>query len=175
MRAVLLTAVLAGIHAGPGMAHGPCGICLSPTFGTPGTEVAIRHRPAYWIIWNGAGLPQDGALRPVHRKDARTIELVRCSGAPRTSVPVLLCPARRNLSFVVPEVPPGRYPVVIYDGSENGFHYTWDLFRVTAEDHSGGFHLRAPLLPLLAGAVLLLLVGAYGARRSISHSSPSRR
>jgi hypothetical protein len=173
IRAVVTAAVVAGISVPPALAHGPCGICLSPTSGPPGTEVTIRHTPAYWIIWNGRGLPQDGALRPVHRRHARTIELVRCSQAPPGSAPVLLCPARENVTFNVPRVPAGSYPVVIYDGTESGFHYTFDLFRVTAEDESSDVHLQPALL---AGAALLLLLmaGAYGARRSIAHASASR-
>jgi hypothetical protein len=161
LRAVTASVIAAGIFVAAAPAHGPCGICLSPTSGPPGTEVTTQHGTAYWIIWNGRGLPQDGALRPVYRRGIPTIELVK------------LAAARDSVSFRVPAVRPGRYPVVIYDGSENGFHYTWDFFRVTAEDESG-FHLRIALLA--AGAtVLLLLAGAYGARRSMSQPSPSRR
>jgi hypothetical protein len=36
------------------------------------------------------------------------------------------------IRFVVPEVLPGKFLVVIYDGSEGGHHYTWDTFTVTA-------------------------------------------
>jgi hypothetical protein len=136
------------------------------------TDVSIRHTTAYWIIWNGPGDPQDRVLRPVYRSDAKTIELVRCSEAPPNSAPILLCPARRNVEFTVPDVPPGTYPVVIYDGSESGGHYTWDFFRVTGKEETGA-HLQ---IALLAGAAFLLLVAAaYGARRSISQASPSRR
>jgi hypothetical protein len=39
---------------------------------------------------------------------------------------------RTRLSFDVPDVPPGKYLVVVYDGSESGLHYTWETFRVTA-------------------------------------------
>jgi hypothetical protein len=140
--------------------------------GPPGTEVTTRHTTAYWIVWNGRGGFGDRVLRPRYRRDARTIDLVRCSQAPPGSYPVLLCPVRRNVKFTIPRVPEGTYPVLIYDGSESGGHYTWDLFRVTAEDESG-FHLRLALLA--GGATLLLLAAAYGARRSMSQPSPSRR
>jgi hypothetical protein len=160
LRAILSSVVAAGIFVAAAPAHGPCGTCLSPMSGPPGTKVTTQQTTAYRIIWNGRGLPQDGALRPVYRRAVPTIELVK------------LAAARKDVSFRVPAARPGSYPVVIYDGSENGFHYTWDLFRVTAKDESG-FHLRAALLA--AGAVLLLLSGAYGAKRSMSQPSPSRR
>ncbi|HEV2712999.1 MAG TPA: hypothetical protein VGU26_07870 [Gaiellaceae bacterium] len=172
MRAVALVAAVTALVLSPAAgAHGPCGTCLDPLSGPPGTEVTIRNTPAYWVIWNGPGLPQDGALRPRYRPDAPRIELVRCSAAPPNSSPVLLCPARRNVRFIAPDVRRGSYPVVIYDGSENGFHYTWDLFRVT-EDAGSFPRMYAVLVTLLAAALTLLV---YGARRSISHASPSRR
>jgi hypothetical protein len=172
LRAVLASALAAGTFAAWASAHGPCGTCLSPMSGPPGTEVTTEHTTAYWIIWNGRGDPQDRVLGPLYRRDAKTTDLVRCGNAPPGSSPVLLCPVRRSLKFTVPNVPPGRYPVVIYDGSEGGGHYTFDVFRVTRDDESG-FHLRVALVA--GGATLLLLVGAYGARRSMSQPSPSRR
>jgi hypothetical protein len=30
----------------------------------------------------------------------------------------------------VPNVLLGKYLIIVYDGSENGFHYTWELFTV---------------------------------------------
>jgi hypothetical protein len=170
-RVLVAAAVVAGLYVAPASAHGPCGICLKPASGPPGTKVRISHTSAYWVIWNGRGLPQDGALRPLHRGNARTIELVRCRQAPPGSDPVLLCPARRDVSFTVPQVASGSYPVVIYDGTESGFHYTFDVFRVTS-NAGRGFPLR---LALFAGAALLLLAVAYGARRSITQASRSRR
>jgi hypothetical protein len=167
MRAAFAGLVVALVLAASAEAHGPCGSCLSRTSGPPKTRVTVRTT-AYWIIWNGTGLPQDGALGPVHRRDERTIELVRCRQAPPDSVPVLLCPARRDVSFVVPDVPPGPYPVVIYDGSEGGFHYTWDLFRVTAVDETD-HHLY---VALLAGGFLLLIAVTHGARRVLVQRSP---
>jgi hypothetical protein len=48
---------------------------------------------------------------------------------------VLLAPAaalahNRCERSRVPRVPPGTYPVVMYDGSEGGTHYVWELIRV---------------------------------------------
>ncbi len=36
----------------------------------------------------------------------------------------------RPATFRVPEVPPGVYLMLIYDGSEGGSHSTWDYFHV---------------------------------------------
>jgi hypothetical protein len=172
LRALVASVLVAGLFVAPALAHGPCGGCLSRASGPPGTTVTVTHTTAYWIIWNGPVDPQDRVLRPVYRRDAGTMDLVRCRGAPPGSSPVLLCPIRRNVEFTVPDVAKGTYAVVIYDGSEGGGHYTWALFRVTVEDESG-FDLRMALLA--GGATLLLLVGAYGARRSITQASRSRR
>ena len=161
LRGVLACVAAAGVFAPAAVAHGPCGICLSRISGPPGTKVTAQHTTAYRIVWNGSGLPQDGALRPLYRRGQPTVELVE------------LAVPRESVSFRVPAAAPGRHPVVIYDGSENGFHYTFDVFRVIRDDEESSFHLR---VALLAGvATLLLLAAAYGARRSMSQSSPSRR
>jgi hypothetical protein len=103
------------------------------------------------VVWNGGGLPHDGSLRPAYRPRAETIELVRHE----------VRAARRGIRFTVPDVPPGSYPVVIYDGSEAGFHYTWDPFRVTAGDGGANW---PPVAGAAAAAAALFLV-VYGARR----------
>jgi hypothetical protein len=144
--------------------HGPCGMCLRPSSGPPGTKVTITHTTAYWVVWNGRGLPQDGSLRPHYRPRAETIDLVRYElppAATATPDPDVLPAARRNVRFTVPAVPAGSYPVVIYDGTEGGEHYTWDPFRVTVDE--GGTNWPA-IAGAAAAAVVLFLV-AYGARR----------
>ncbi len=73
------------------------------------------------------------------------------------------------MRFRVPDVSPGRYEVKIYDGSEEGQHYTWDFFRVTPKS-SVPWGLLFALVAVLISAMLL-----YGARRSMFQSSPSRR
>jgi hypothetical protein len=40
--------------------------------------------------------------------------------------------SRRRLEFEAPDAPPGTYLVVVYDGGGNGFHYTWEFFRLLA-------------------------------------------
>jgi len=146
------------------LAHGPCGSCLSRWSGPPGTEVTVTNTTAYWIVWNGRGLPQDGALRPRYRPRSPTIDLVRYELSPASTEgldPGVVSVARRNVRFQVPEVDEGTYPVVIYDGSEGGVHYTWDLFRVTAAGEGTSSRWGVVLV-----AAALVCVGAlYLARR----------
>jgi hypothetical protein len=102
-------------------AHGPCirnvqmQSCLIPSSGLPGTHVRIVGL-AYRVVWN-----QDVAFagdRDRYRPGSKTITLLK------------LRHARQRVEFQVPKVVPGVYAVVIYDGAEDGAHYTWGLFRV---------------------------------------------
>jgi len=48
----------------------------------------------------------------------------------------------RGVRFRVPDTGAGTYLVATFDGSEGGFHYTWDFFRVSAEKESrAAYHL----------------------------------
>ena len=110
-------------------AHGPCSVtgpCLEPTSGPPGEEVTVVGTVAYRVVWNEAvdymGSPSNRASVPAIPRTERLV-----NGYQKVI---------RGLTFTVPDVPPGRYPVVIYDGSEGGAHYTWDYFNVTAPSES---------------------------------------
>jgi hypothetical protein len=74
-------------------------------------------------------------------------------------------------SFQVPATAPGRYLVLMYDGTEGGVHYSWDYITVrpgsssasstgptvvtTATAHQGG--RGVPVLAVLSAALLALL------------------
>lgn len=83
---------------------------------------------------------------------------------------------RAPLSFTVPDATPGRYLVVIYNGSESGFHYTWDFYTVTAptpaqadEDSGTGWW---PIAAAIIALLMSLVAGIWVARRwSIERSS----
>ena len=100
------------------------------------------------------------------RYDART-KYVRLA---RIVVLVNLSRAQEGVRFVVPDVEPGTYPVAIYDGAEEGGHYTWDLFTVTEPDPaSRAWTWIVPLL--VVGFVGVILI----ARRAIQLPVGGRR
>jgi hypothetical protein len=149
--------------ASPALAHNRCA-CLSRTSGLVKTELTISlGYTAYRVVWNGRGLPGHADLNGSRRRGVSMIELVH------------LPQPRSGVRFRVPRVPPGTYPVVIYDGSEGGTHYVWELFRVGREapsvSNSDGawpdwtwFLIAMTALGLLAGLIL----------RSPKHRSASR-
>lgn len=147
-----VTALLAVSEA---QAHGPCR-CFRPDSGSPGTEVIIEQTNAFRVVWNERGDSLDRLYAEYYSPEAPSILLFR-SAQPQ-----------KNVRFRVPDVPVGRYVVKVYDGSEGRQHYTWAFFEVS----------RASRLPwvvmAVAGAIVALLL-IYGARRSMTQSSPSRR
>jgi hypothetical protein len=83
------------------------------------------------VVWNprpytmglgAAGQARDcdtmcAANLPIYHRDLPTLVLAE-SQQPEIA------------TFKVPEVPPGRYVLAIYDGFEHRFHYTWQIFTV---------------------------------------------
>lgn len=110
----------------PAVAHGPCH-CLSPKAAAPGTTVQVpASYGAVEVLWNpnprdlsNPALVGSRWARSFH-SDRRTISLARQKkpGA---------------ISFELPQVPEGKYLVVIFDLSEGGprHHYTWDTLTIT--------------------------------------------
>jgi len=41
--------------------------------------------------------------------------------------------APNGFSFRVPAADPGRYLLLVYDGTEGGGHYTWEFVRVSGD------------------------------------------
>lgn len=179
---VLAALALVGLWpAQAARAHGPCG-CLDPVVYSEAiagkdTKISVSSPAytAYKVIFNPR--PRDFGIAPdylasAYLADAPTVTVL---SRPRTK-PV------RNWSFPVPDVPPGVYLVLIFDGSEAGFHSTWDYTHVggpasplrrtrppTAastprrrpEQHDD---IRGTLLAALAAGVALGVLGsvAYG-------------
>jgi hypothetical protein len=118
---VVMALVALGLEGTAASAHGPCG-CL-PRTAYPGDAVVTNNVFVFRAVWNPTradiyyGQP---ALIAAH-----------VDGAPRI---VLLNrdrkDARERARLLVPEVPTGRYLVLLYDGSEGGAHYTWDSMTV---------------------------------------------
>jgi hypothetical protein len=127
-----LIALLVGVPEAS--AHGPCG-CTGPAFeGEEGVEVEavpgdrlIIMQPAIEIVWNP--VPEDLRIDPPP-------ELADDHVADIGSVPLARGPKPKHHVVSVPDVPDGRYLVVMYDGSEGGDHYTWDHVRVTTSQSS---------------------------------------
>jgi hypothetical protein len=64
----------------------------------------------------------------------------------------------------IPEVPAGRYLMVMYDGSEGGDHYTWDHVRV-ARDENGND--SSWWLPAVAGGLAISAALCIAVYRSV--------
>jgi hypothetical protein len=109
----------------PAHAHGPCH-CLSPIPAYPGQRVTVpTSYRVIKVVWNpdpttlsneALMLLPDGRF---YHPERRTITLFASHKI------------RRGAKVNVPHgVLPGRYLLVIFDGSEDGTHYTWDVLRV---------------------------------------------
>ena len=131
------------LAAPPTLAH-RCDGCFNTRSGPPGTVVVIWR--AYRVEWNGPEVsPQGPSLGPYH-PHRRTLTLLSRSEP------------RRNLRVRVPDVRPGVYSLIAYDGSEGGEHYMWTTFRVQPSSRKS----LAPTgqlvaLPVALGVTLLVL------------------
>lgn len=139
---LVLSLVLAITALGilPVFAHGPCGAvgssCLEPNKGPPGTVVTTGDLQGVLALWNPR--PNVLALGAPGTSKACDIECARAKPIYHLDQPIVVLDqaARRSrLSFVVPDASVGRYVVVVYDESEGGRHYTWNIFRVTLESN----------------------------------------
>ena len=115
--ALLVTAV-------PAVAHGPCG-CIKPASATPGEQLASTY-PTIKIIWNP--VPADLLIGPDY------LGRDHIDGQPRVVLQEQPQPALA--SFQVPATAPGRYLVLLYDGTEGGAHYSWDYITVRSGPRS---------------------------------------
>lgn len=135
-----LLAVLLPIS--PAVAH-RCDNCFEPTTGPPGTVVTAAR--SYRVTWN-----QDHhyTYKTLYQSKAPTLELF---SAPEP---------RRDVTFIVPDVPPGRYALSAYDGSEGGGHYVYTAFRVTPRSSSLPSTGPSSLAWMIASGLAGLLLGA---------------
>ena len=172
-----LVACAAATGAETVVAHGPCR-CLSPASGPPGTTVNT-NAAGYKVVFN----PNQTDL-PI---GPQSLWREHRPGLPSTVVfqkayRYADLPLRDPVAFEVPQAPPGRYLVSIYDGSEGGSHYTWEYFRVTerrvgppatrasatsppATAEAPGPSLLASVIVGVAALLVGLVLGAGGARR----------
>jgi len=153
LRAAAGSASVALLLAGTAGAHGPCG-CL-PRTAVPDERFVLNN--VFRAVWN----PTREDI--YYRQPA--LVAAHVNGTPRV---VLLDRPRRDArtraTLRVPDVPAGRYLVLLYDGTEGGRHYTWGSVAVrhrpvktsppsrAAASQGGGF----PTLPVAAAAALLV-------------------
>lgn len=138
---LLLAFVFVTLVPDHAIAHGPCGSvgsksCLEPNEGPPGTEVTTGGSGGFegiLAVWNprpnilALGVPGSSKECDITCAEAKAIYRFD-----QPMVVVAETDDRSQLQFVVPDVPPGKYIVVMYDGAEGGRHYTWNTFKVTA-------------------------------------------
>ncbi len=142
-------AVLAALlPISPALAH-RCDNCFEPTSGPPGTVVTVPR--SYKVTLN-----QDhyyAYKRDLYRPNVRTFVLFVAS-EPRSGVKIS-----------VPNVPPGRYAVSAYDGSEGGGHYVYTAFRVTHPSSA----LPSTGDPSFAWVVIGVIILLLGTRLALLH------
>lgn len=167
---VFVGLVVVALATLPARAHGPCGAvgssCLEPYEGPPGTVVTTRDFEGVLALWNPR--PNVLALGVPGSSKVCDIECAAAKPVYHLDLPMVVLdevPDRSRLQFVVPDVPPGKFVVVMYDGAEGGRHYTSDTFKVTAQspnteqtrgDEPGTWNTRW----LISLGLLLLGVGA---------------
>jgi hypothetical protein len=117
--------LIASASSPTALAHGPCG-CLDPRLTVDGHGVRIVNGyPAYRVIFNPRA--KDLGIAPSYLASAYRADVATTT--------VLSRPRREatpRARFRVPtQIPPGVYLVLIFDGSERGYHNTWDYLHVT--------------------------------------------
>jgi hypothetical protein len=156
---VSLAAGLLLAAAGPtvALAHRFDGV-FSDRSGPPGTQVTVDLR-IWKIEWNPFIA---GVGPPLFRENNPTLTLTRTTPCRTDQLGNTVCRARRDVSFRIPRVRPGRYIVAAYDAGEGHSHYSWTIFRVTPRSelpNTGPPALYLPLAPalLLLGSVFVLM------------------
>lgn len=118
--AVLGCALVVTAGAPVAAAHGPCDPhCLSRFEGRPGQRIEVRVKSVR-AVFNPRRAQLPYGPRALWRGRRAGVPAKRLYRSGR---------ARRH-GFRVPDVPGGRYPLAIWDGSEGGAHYTWTWFVV---------------------------------------------
>jgi hypothetical protein len=128
--------------------------------GPAGTVVVVQR--AYRVVWNGFEAPPGAPYHP-HRRELTLIEVPQPT---------------RNLEVRIPDVAPGRYALLAYDGSEGGGHITWTVFRVLPSwlprTGMNGLEVTASMLAVLllvAELALLSTTSPKAGHRSAASSA----
>lgn len=131
--------------------HGPCR-CIVPRTAAPGDQLSIPVETLR-AVWNPTSddfiveLGGAGLTDWKHNPNSDSITLAESSPDDRAPV-----------SVTVPDVPNGRYLLLVLDGREGGTHFTWDYIRVAARKTDEG---SSSLVPIVLGTVATIaLIGA---------------
>ena len=108
----------------PAAAHGPCG-CVKPAVATPGQQLVSSIRTIK-IVWNP--VRDDLLIGPDY--------LARNHVNGQQRVVLQDQPQPASATFRVPATAPGRYLVLLFDGTEDGMHYSWDYITVRSAPRS---------------------------------------
>lgn len=134
--ALIASAALAALQSVPASAHGPCQGCTSPQRAEVGETIRVDY-PTYLAIWN----PERPVLTKGPKPNCYGCQLglwkdhVEGVGA---TVIFEHRPRVPEFSFKVPDVPPGRYLVALFDGSESAGHYSWNFVTVEESESAPG-------------------------------------
>lgn len=154
-------ATVAALQSPPASAHGPCQGCIEPQRARVGETVRVDY-PTYLAIWN----PRKPVLTKGPKPDCYGCGLELWKDRVRGVASQVVFEQRPRVSefqFEIPDVPPGRYLVALFDGSEGAGHYSWNFVTVEgpgadAEPDGGGAgDGRDSLLVVLAAAGVALL------------------
>jgi hypothetical protein len=145
LSAILLTVLVFLAVGAPAQAHGPC-YCLSTTGIRPAQRITVaRNYRVTKAVWNpnpfkltnpALALLYNGKF--YHRRE-KTLTLLR-----RTH-------PERGANLTVPsKVRPGKYLLALFDGTEGGTHYTWDVVKVKPLGEMPATGIPASSLAILA-------------------------
>ncbi len=135
-------------------AHGPCR-CIEPRTNVQPGDVLTILAQVEKAIWNPMSDEFDqelGGLQLADWQQSPRSESITLFEAPGRPVPP-------PTEVKVPEVEPGRYLLLVLDGTEAGTHFTWDYVTVAREEVSSSSPEKIkPLLVIGAIAACIALI-----------------
>ena len=165
----LMGSALAVLQCGTAAAHGPCNGCVAPSNAQPGQRIKVDYS-TYLAIWNPGKAPLTKGPTPNCYGCQLGLRRDHVSGTPAIIV-FEHRPRAPEFSFAVPDVPPGKYLIALFDGSEGGGHYTWSYVTVAgagdgreSKDDGSGMLIAA----VIVVSVLLISGAWFGCRRILN-------
>lgn len=161
MRRVPWAALLGGLliwlgEIEPSEAHGPCPPCVKPTLARAGDSLLVEY-PTYLAVWNPGRRILSRGPKPYCYGCQLKLWRYHRDDAPSNLRVFTRRPPAGRFRIEVPQVPPGRHLIALFDGTEGGTHYTWDFVRVRARagdtsEERGGNALWVVIVVIAVGA-----------------------